>query len=212
MCQCWNCKNRVESQKPYDIPRLCGTILGFGCSPSVLLFALLVYIECPHLIVGFLERNCSDKRLEQDLAAFSEDYIRRTCWPLYDEKNPASSKRLAERFRSNKYSFIVPRIEDGVFVEYDRSRILPFFNEKPLGRRTDDGEIIQEGAYGRVYSFDIFEEYKAFQVCSTTVLVTKQSTNCLSLGMPSMSVTLPEKSSEALSLCALRRNLKTWSV
>ena len=53
---------------------------------------------------------------------------------------------------------------------YDQSTILPFVNEKPLGTKNQDGEIVQEGAYGRIFSFEIVEEYQNLPERSTPLL------------------------------------------
>jgi hypothetical protein len=164
-CQCAHCTSRAEGRRHGDVSHLCDTILGKR-SPetiSILLFALLVFIECPQLISGFLEMSTYDKSLEEDVSVFTEEHVRRTYWPLFDSQHPKDSKRLANEFRSFIFKFTVPLISEA-FVSYHRSTIFPFCNETPLGRTTDDGDIIQEGAFGRVFAFNIIDGYKDFQV------------------------------------------------
>jgi hypothetical protein len=167
LCQCLSCTSRIQHPKGSRRPGLCDTILGRAHSlhtTAILLFALLLFIECPQLISCFLEASCSDAVFEKELSSFTEDRVRRQYWPIYDEAQPDSSRRLAEQFRLHKYKFAIPCLTDQAFATFDESTILPFFNEKWLGKRTSCGEVEQEGAYGRVFSFEILDEYRDFKV------------------------------------------------
>lgn len=169
-CSCANCTTRVEVRTAVDLSRTCGAILGDGNSQkhdqhsSISLFALLVFIECPKFIFAFLDSSCNDRVLEEQLNSFSTDRLRRSFWPNYDRYEPQDAADLANEFRWHKYKFAVPHIDNGEFAIYDRATILPFINEEPLGRVTDKGEVMQEGAFSRVYSFEILAEYRDLSV------------------------------------------------
>lgn len=126
-------------------------------SCAILLFALLVYIECPSLIYSFLDKCLSDHELESDLAKFTAGYIQHQYWPKQHPK-------LADKFHWNKFKFFVPFMRDDRYEEYPRGTILPFVNEQQLGRSTETGEILNEGSFGTVFAFEIVDGYKGFPV------------------------------------------------
>lgn len=131
-----------------------------------LIFALLVYIECPQLVVAFLKNQgqVNDDILEAHIDTFTADFLRLEAWPEYDKKAPQDSLALARAFRWNKYKFAVPYMNDERYSIYDEHTILPFLEEEPVGRRDGHGEVITEGAFGKVYSFKIPPEYQLFSV------------------------------------------------
>jgi len=127
---------------------------------AVVLFALLVYIECPSLIYSFLDKRLNDHYFESELADFTAKYVLQ----IFGSR---VHTMLADRFHWNKYKFAVPYMKDGSYEEYPSSTILPFVNETRLGRSTETGEILNEGSYGTVFAFEILDEYKAFAVSYT---------------------------------------------
>jgi hypothetical protein len=131
-----------------------------------LIFAILVYIECPQLVVAFLknEERANDDILEAHIDRFTTDFLRLKIWPEYDKKAPEASLALARAFKQNKYKFAVPCMNDEKYSIYDEHTILPFLEEEPVGRRDKHGMVIQEGAFGKVYSFKIPPEYQLFSV------------------------------------------------
>jgi hypothetical protein len=126
-------------------------------SCTIVLFALLVYIECPSLIHSFLDKRLNDHYFESKLADFTAKYVQQTF-------GPKIHTRLADKFHWNKYKFVVPCMKDDSYEEYPSSTILPFVNETRLGRSTETGEILSEGSYGNVFAFEILDEYGAFAV------------------------------------------------
>jgi hypothetical protein len=129
------------------------------------LFALLIYIEHPLLIIGFLMRECCDFFLERrSPASFSRELLRAYCREFADREGDEEFGRFASEFTQFLPQFAIPRMDSGVYSVYGADTILPFVNERKIGIQDPDGTIRQEGANGRVYSFEIYEEYRNFSV------------------------------------------------
>jgi hypothetical protein len=148
---------------------------GYGSSrsqsrSSILILALLLYIDSPALVFGFITKGCTDQDLENRLEDFSGEYLQREFWPVLSSREPSLSQAPANKFRWSKYKFVVPVISDEEFSVYPDSAILPFVNEIQIGRTAPNGSVVSEGAYGHVYSFKILDEYRAFPVSQTLVI------------------------------------------
>lgn len=162
-CLCSNCQDQKQLIGKRDSGDTLAAITGRASnsqnnrSGTIILFALLVFIECPVLINSFLDKSLSDQKLESKLLEFTADHVQQNYWPNL-------ARRLADRFYWNKYKFFVPVMKEEVYVEYPSNTILPLVNEVPLGRSTAHGEIVSEGSYGDVFAFDIVDEYKQFPV------------------------------------------------
>ena len=161
-CRCNTCRHRIETVTDLPVASLATVI----ADSFTLVFALLVYIECPKFIFAFLHRDWHDDCIEDLAQILTGENIRQNFWPKFDQKNRKESISLAEKFRWGRYRFAVPYFNDSSYKVYDESTIFPFMNEKLLGRRTENGEIIQEGAFSQVYSFEIIDEYRKFPVGS----------------------------------------------
>ena len=130
-------------------------------SGYVVLLALLVHIECPALIFTFIHEQYGDGLFKRETAKLTGDYVLRTFWQKFP---PDDVKLYADDFDGERYKFTVPRIEGDCHEEYPSETILPFVNERRLGREGANGEIISEGHFGDVYSFNILEGYCGFSV------------------------------------------------
>jgi hypothetical protein len=129
------------------------------------LFALLIFIEHPLLIIGFVMRRCSDHALERTPALFSLDHLRREyCQEYAHRVGEEEFKEFANDFAEYLPKFAIPRMDSGEYSVYGPDTILPFLNEQKIGVRGPDGVVQQEGAHGKVYSFEIYEEYRQFPV------------------------------------------------
>ena len=164
-CSCSSCTSRVEAALESDIVESPHKIL----SCSLLVFALLVHIKCPKLIFSFIRRGFHDDQLLDTRQDTSIEDICTYFWPIYHERDRTESIKIARRFKFHMHRFAIPLMGDNTFRVYDQSTILPFVNEKPVGTKNQDGEIIQEGAYGRIFSFEIVEEYQNIPVRSTSL-------------------------------------------
>ena len=170
-CRCPRCeKHRSVLRRRADplhyLDRIVGKA-GEGQHPSstaIDLLALLIIIGYPSFITGFIQQDCNDHVLATHKSGFTEDHLKRTYWSKYDNTNPKESGILATKFRSKMYQFAVPQMNDEQHSIYDEWTIFPFFNEETLGKMTEDGEILNEGAHARVVSFEIWEEYQNLPV------------------------------------------------
>ncbi|KAE9379781.1 kinase-like protein [Stipitochalara longipes BDJ] len=130
---------------------------------ALALFALLIYIEHPLLILGFVIRRCSDHGLERTPTSFSIEHLRREyCEEYANRVGDRHFKEFANDFAEHLPKFAIPRMDSGEYSVYGPDTILPFLNEQKIGVRGRDGEVHQEGAHGKVYSFEIYEEYRQF--------------------------------------------------
>ncbi|KAF2108838.1 kinase-like domain-containing protein [Lophiotrema nucula] len=129
---------------------------------AVVLFAVLVYLEFPLLVNCFLTHGIDDQRLILSTASFDGVGIRNIIGNEIHKRFP----RFAERFHWSKHQFLVPRAQDlvraGDYAYFPRETILPFANEVAVGRTLENGEIISEGSFGRVYRFDLLDSYGEF--------------------------------------------------
>ena len=166
-CDCANCHSHRRLQKISDPAVYVSCVLAdqykerHRDSGYVILLALLVHIDCPALIYTFIREHCGDEQFKNQTAKFTREYVRNTFWKKLP---PRDAEVYAEEFDWEKYKFAVPRMENDDYEAYPPSAILPFVNEKRVGRMGVNGEIISEGHFGDVYSFDILEEYCNFPV------------------------------------------------
>ena len=129
------------------------------------LFALLIFIEHPLLIIGFVMRRISDYALERTPALFSLDHLRLDyCQEYANRVGEEGFKVFANDFAEYLPKFAIPRMDSGEYSVYGPDTILPFLNEQKIGVRGPDGVVQQEGAHGKVYSFEIYEAYRQFPV------------------------------------------------
>jgi hypothetical protein len=167
---------------------------------ALALFALLIFIEHPLLIIGFVMRRCSDHALERTPTLFSIEHLQREyCQEYANRIGDEQFKEFATDFAEYLPKFAIPRMDSGEYSVYGPDTILPFLNEQKIGVRGPDGVVQQEGAYGKVYSFEIYEEYRQFPVgngCYKTktrrrTMLTQGSTRMSTGGSHARSLTAP---------------------
>ena len=166
-CECSQCRSHRHRQQIANPAYYVSYVLAshskdrHGDSGYVVLLALLVHIECPALIYTFIRGHCRDGQFKNETAKFTREYVQ----DMFQHKLPLKdAKEYAEEFHWQRYKFAIPRMKGDHYEEYPSSTILPFVNEKRLGRMGENGEIISEGHFGDVYSFNILEEYCEFPV------------------------------------------------
>ena len=157
------------------------------------LLGLLIYIEHPSLIIGFLERSCCDFQLENFPDYFTRNKLEGCCKDYVTIGSP-EFKRFASEFIFFMPQFGLPRMDSGKFVQYGPSRVLPFINETKIGVQNEQGEIVSEGSNGNVYAFDIYNEYLGFSVSITCPAAPGQDLVLMAGSMPPTSRNSPEKS------------------
>ncbi|KAF2099468.1 kinase-like protein [Rhizodiscina lignyota] len=163
-CACPDCQEQQHLVGRRHASSTTDTILGYpnrssyGNTGAVNIFAALVYIEYPALINCFLERQIGDWQLAEAPDEFSTERVQNIFGPAVVARFP----RLARKFNWAKHKFAVPHLRDGEYRVFSSGTILPFVNETLLGRRIETGEIVSEGSYGKVYAFEVQEEYGSF--------------------------------------------------
>ncbi|CAO2656257.1 Nn.00g050600.m01.CDS01 [Neocucurbitaria sp. VM-36] len=145
-------------------------IMGGRYDPSNLtktyysVFGLLVYIEHPLFIIGFLHRDCNDFLLESwatNTSHFSREHLKEYVGEY--KRDAIRYERFAKRFAANLPKFAVPHMASKKFSQYDATVVLPFIEEREIGKRMDDeGNWTSEGANGKVFAFKIYREYNKF--------------------------------------------------
>ena len=166
-CHCSRCSNQRHVQQITDPAPYVFRVLGdysntrHGRSTWVILLALLVFIECPALIYTFIRKDCEDQLFIAQTAIFTSEHVRKTFWHQFSSSDV---EEYADKFHWARYQFAIPHMNDDPYEEYPSSVILPFVNERRLGKIAATGEIISEGHFGDVYAFDILDEYCHFTV------------------------------------------------
>ncbi|KAF2234854.1 hypothetical protein EV356DRAFT_137274 [Viridothelium virens] len=163
-CCCLKCReHRQTAQRPPNSPYYYAAIIGENKSSRCdsgrvgILFALCVCSECPSLIYSFIDKGITDDYFENHMSQFTASNIRQKYWS-------SIHPRYSERFHWNKYRFATPFLKKILFDEYPSEIILPFLKESRLGKQNKHGEIEDEGSYGKVFAFEILDEYFAIPV------------------------------------------------
>ncbi|KAF2191184.1 kinase-like protein [Zopfia rhizophila CBS 207.26] len=125
------------------------------------LFALLAFVEHPLLIIGFLDKEKNDDFLEASPELFSKENLK-TYTGKYAATNPRAFAHFAFSFSESMPKFAVRHMDSGKFANYNAKTILPFINEREIRKMDADGHWTAEGANGKVFEFEIYEEYRQF--------------------------------------------------
>lgn len=133
-------------------------------SSALSLFSLFVAIECPTLCRSLLDKSYDDKILQLGADVLSKENLKKL-WPMSEDEFELDFYGPLETYLAH---FAVPHITLDKFTSYDSSTILPFINEKPIGRVGEGGDIVDEGGSSKVSSFEIYSCYNRLQVCSYT--------------------------------------------
>lgn len=161
-CRCNGCqRDHAVFRRDRTPAEFINRIVGLENDPSsqrdpaktaLSLFALLIYIGHPLLIIGFVMRRCSDHALEtMSSALFSSEYLRtHYCAEFARRVGVDTFQDFVSAFAEALPTFAIPRMDSGEYSVYGPDTILPFLNEKKIGVRGPDGSIRQEGAYGKV--------------------------------------------------------------
>jgi len=134
------------------------------------LFAILIYIEHPVLVSGFVSQNIDDKAMED---RHSNELGRMDrYWPNLRKKESeegveqvglanAEAKGIVDAFLKVRHQFLLPTIDTDSFVAFDDNRILPFINQRRVTKA--------KGNYGTVFSFQFYPGYLALEGFSNRV-------------------------------------------
>jgi hypothetical protein len=172
LCDCLQCREDVRMfESRIDRESYVNMIMG-GSEPKDLtktyysVFGLLVCVEHPLFIIGFMDHKCNDYILESWVthsSDFSRDRLKRFTGNY--ERNTTGFLRFAKKFTASLPQFAIPHLEPDIFSQYHESVVLPFIEEVEIGKKqADDGHWTSEGANGRVFAFKIQREYNRFPV------------------------------------------------
>ena len=124
---------------------------------AITLFALLVKIGHPLLIIPLLEHGRNDSNTLDSYCEGSFEYpkIREKYWnECYhrDDLNHEYSKMVAALIQENLSTFFRPILRDEKFTNIPGTVKLPIYNEEQIGA----------GSFGKVFAFQIFEGHNKF--------------------------------------------------
>jgi hypothetical protein len=133
---------------------------------------ILVYVEHPLFIIGFLDHNCTDFFLASwatHSSLFSRDRLKDYTGEY--KRDAIRFERFAKRFSASLSRFAIPHLESAGFSQYDGGAVLPFIEEQEIGKKEIDGHWTSEGANGKVYAFKIYREYNRIPVSNCSVVI-----------------------------------------
>ena len=172
-CSCAQCEDDLRVFKSQaDRESYVNHIMGGKSDSSDLtkthysVFGILVFVEHPMFIIGFLDHDCSDRFLESwatHTSLFSRENLKQYTGEY--KRDAIRFERFAKRFASSLPKFAVPHMTSERFLQYDASVVLPFVEEREIGKKMDEeGHWTSEGANGKVFAFKIYREYNKFPV------------------------------------------------
>ncbi|KAH6619042.1 hypothetical protein C7974DRAFT_40741 [Boeremia exigua] len=142
-------------------------------------FGLLVHIQHPLFVFGFVDHNCDDLFLERWTAIplFIHNELQLYTGDLSQDSQ--KYERFAKRFLESVFQFSLPHLEINGFSSYNERTVLPFKEEVKIvgGTATDEHPDSQSG---RVFVFKIYHEYNFPRYHSDTEYVRK----CISTPTP----------------------------
>lgn len=163
-CQCSRCKSHVSffATGPSRRRPVYKDYSKLICQTYKCLFALLVYIRFPALIIHFVNHRVHDEEILTHLGASSMDWGNHAAFKSIDTQEPANLKILRElnqKIEDEWTNFLRPKIE-AVDFGVIRSRFkLPIYDKKILG----------SGNSGIVFAFKIYRGYNALPVRSSSI-------------------------------------------
>lgn len=131
-------------------------------SSALVLFSLFVAIRHPALITTLLNRRIDDNSLQSGPRNALVVLEERSNWHWMDDVDYEGTFMGAlERFLP---MFAVPHFENNHYAEFEASTVLPFVEEEHIGRKGPNDEVVDEGGFGRIYGFKIYDCYNQLRV------------------------------------------------
>lgn len=183
-CGCIQCNGDHEYfEQPLNPLQSVSLIIGEDGTPRTTsntafsLFSLLIYLGHPIFIVGFVHMDRNDVSLELFPEMFARDNLKAYTGSFATDR-PVEFREFAFQFTQSMPQFAVRHITHNRFSRYPPNTILPFINEKEIGKRYDEetGYWTNIGANGRVFSFEIHDEYRNFKVSPSSLLCAQDLT------------------------------------
>jgi hypothetical protein len=170
-CRCSKCKrdNDGFSNNVDSLP-IVPSIIGVPGEPSTRkrsafsLFGILVFLERPLLVIGFLALGWSDYWLEEYPGELSREKLK-NCVGSFHVTDSVEFEHFASRFQHFLPEFTVQRFYSGTFEAFAENTVLPFTGERKISKRRDEREKeVRHGAYSEVYAFTAYGGYVNFPV------------------------------------------------
>jgi hypothetical protein len=158
--RCAVCKEHLSGDNAASLDRSSADRI-MGSDEALSIFALLVWLECPLLIGGFLISHDRSMPLP---AHFSRRGLQDRIFAHLPER---LREQAVVSFETYKWRFSAPAFEDGSFREYEEGTILPYLEEKRIAH----------GAFSEVYKVEIHPSYCKLAHCKVSCL---SSSPCMS--------------------------------
>ncbi|KAF3385731.1 Mitogen-activated protein kinase 12 [Talaromyces pinophilus] len=157
-CSCDHCEQQRRDLKLIDPPsKYIDSILDAAIS----LFALLLFIRASPFVAGFLVERVYDQSICNVPGAFLKVNIGDQYWSNFHKRRKEESEALEDEFRNHLFQFAIPTLTSRHYHAFHEQIMLPFVEQRQLGRIDEDGRLVNEGAYGTVYAFKIWPAYNA---------------------------------------------------
>lgn len=166
-CSCDHCGQQRRDLKLIDPPsKYIDSILDAAIS----LFALLIFIRAPPFVAGFLVEQVYDQSICNVPGVFLKVNIGDQYWSNFHKRRKEESEALEDEFRNHLFHFAIPTFTSRQYHAFHEQTMLPFVEQRQLGRIDEDGRLVNEGAYGTVYAFKIWPAYNALPVSTLHIL------------------------------------------
>jgi hypothetical protein len=119
------------------------------------LFGLLICIEHPMLIIGFMMREYYDIHLLPVTFRSLKSMLNE----FFEKEGSNAFKQFEHDFNVTLRHFAIPMMDSGAYSVYGKDTILPFLKHN---------KVRSQGANSSVYAFEIYGEYRKFSVSGPT--------------------------------------------
>jgi hypothetical protein len=179
-CSCDHCHQQRRNLRLVNQPSEYIDSILDARLPSISLFALLIFIRAPPLVVGFLDRRVHDQSMCDLPENFRVGNVGETYWSHFHRRRREDSESLEDEFRNHLFQFAVLTFTSRRYHVFHKQTILPFIEQRQLGKTDEDGRVVNEGAYGTVYACKIWPAYNTLFVSSLHTAF-KNATTCTML-------------------------------
>ncbi|KAK5407161.1 hypothetical protein LTR06_007902 [Exophiala xenobiotica] len=162
-CSCPNCRRHYASfgrdHAPTEfIDRIVGPESDAGAMSNPArtaysLFGLLICIEHPMLIIGFMMREYYDIHLLPVTFRSLKSMLNE----FFEKEGSDAFKQFEHDFNVTLRHFAIPVMDSGAYSVYGKDTILPFLKHN---------KVRSQGANSSVYAFEIYGEYRKFSDAS----------------------------------------------
>ncbi|KAI5844325.1 kinase-like domain-containing protein [Tricharina praecox] len=199
-CDCSWCEKHTKYLSPQIHGEKRTDYLGCIMADALKLYALLVFIEHPAIIGGFVSKGKYDNILNDKLTPDNLKETHLTGIVSATRQRTSEMEDLLDSFLKKKHWFSPQFFKGPWFEELDSEKVLPFINITYIG----------EGAFGKVYSFQIYPAYKGPEYGDSTKFAMKEvyaPTNTCGANSATDNPEVDKVNSEAKNLLKIRNEL-----